>query len=138
MKMSLLLRFATLIIIAVAGFALPVTCIQNGSATAIDIPVVSRFQPIHDEYAHRVQEQTAAIEQVDDMHPFECGRNAPRLADQPAIFETQPFVPGYLDSVLVFDEGRPVDIEPPSVAVLAGDWTDAPNPPPPRLVYRSL
>lgn len=139
--MSLILRLTTLFIIAAAGFALPMTCAQNGAAaagrTAIEIPVSPHLESPARALADHAAQQTSAHELAEralESFPFDCGKTAPRVTDHPANFDTQPFVPGYLTSDLLLTEDRadtfalPVPLRP--VESRAGP----PDAPPPKSI----
>lgn len=111
--MSLVVRLLTLLTIAAAGFALPMTCAQSGSASAaepvsIEIPMARQVSPHDQPVALLADEQQTAhslTERLLDKLPFDCGDKAtPRANEHPATFDIQPFVPGYLVSNVPLDE----------------------------------
>lgn len=141
--MTLVVRLLTLLTIAAAGFALPMTCAQNGSAAAaeavaIEIPAPQQLEtPAHGPtHLTGEQQQTvhALTERVRDTLPFDCGKTAPRVTDQPAVFDTQPYVPGYLGSSLLLDEDRSDSFALPPALIPVESRAGPPDAPPPKPI----
>jgi hypothetical protein len=138
--MSTLVRFFTLLTIAAAGFALPMTCAQSTSATdsvAIEIPA---FQAI-DSSGEAPAESTGAdiapslIQHLLDTLPLDCGDSAtPLAAEQPAIFDTQPYVPGYLVSTIQMVEDTSDFVAPPPPLIPIASRAGPPDAPPPKSI----
>src|SRR4249919_2703210 len=100
--MAFIVRLFTLLTIAAAGFAMPMTCAQIGSASAadsvaIEIPAAQQLED-HDAPVPSLTETSNAMhslaERILERDPLDCGgKSTPRATDQPALFDTQPFVP---------------------------------------------
>lgn len=138
--MSTLVRFFTLLTIAAAGFALPMTCAQTTSATdsvAIEIPA---FQVI-DTSVEAPAESTGAnvdpslIQHLLDTIPLDCGDGpTPRVAEQPATFDTQPYVPGYLVSTIQMVEDTSDFVAPLPELIPIESRAGPPDAPPPKSI----
>ena len=140
--MTLVVRLLTLLTIAAAGFALPMTCAQNGSTAgaepvAIEIPASQQQEIPALDRIHLTSEQQAAhtlTDRVLDKLPFDCGKSAPRVTDHPAIFDTQPYVPGYLGSTLLLDEDRSDSFALPPTLIPIESRAGPPDAPPPKPI----
>lgn len=96
--MTAVVRLLTLLTIAAAGFAMPMTCAQPAAAAQPHIAVEQTLPPLTEsQVAASTRDTGNLLDRAIDSVPFDCG-NAPaqRTADHPATFDTQPFVPGYL------------------------------------------
>lgn len=140
--MTLVLRLVTLITIATAGFALPMTCAQGEvtAATQIAPLALTAIQP-SDPAATATEHLTEqahtthpAMERLLDTAPGDCGDNASRVVEHPATFDTQPFTPGYLGVAPVLRGERPAAIELPSEPIPIGNDTGPPEAPPPKSI----
>lgn len=136
--MTLVVRLLTLLTIAAAGFAMPMTCAQTGSAhraetAMIDIPAVRPLSG-HDAgtviHAEAAQALTARLlERV----PLDCRDKAiPRASDQLMVFDTQPFVPGYLGMSRLLGEHRGTAIALPPLLIPIDTRAGPPDAPPPE------
>jgi hypothetical protein len=140
--MTILVRLLTLLTIAAAGFALPMTCAQGGPASAadpvsIEIPAAQQLAAAPASSAHLSEAQKTVVSLADrvlDQTPFDCGKTAPRVTDHPATFDTQPFVPGYLGSTLLFDKDRAHSIAPPAELIPIESRAGPPDGPPPKSI----
>ena len=139
--MSTLVRFLTLLTIAAAGFALPLTCAQSTSAAdpvTIEIP---SFQVIDSSAEAPPSDETGAavtpslIQHLLDSIPLDCGDGAtPRAAEQPATFDTQPYVPGYLVSTIPMVEESADFVAPPPKLIPIESRAGPPDAPPPKSI----
>jgi hypothetical protein len=140
--MTLVVRLLTLLTIAAAGFAMPMTCAQSGGASAadavaIEIPASRQLDPVP-----VVDGTTAALQHVEhnladrllDKLPFDCGETTPQVTDHPATFDTQPFVPGYLVSAILLDEDRPDTFALPPALIPIDSRAGPPDAPPPKSI----
>lgn len=140
--MTIFVRLLTLLTIAAAGFALPMTCAQGGAAStaqpiAIEIPAAQQLDAAPAASAHLgdAQKAVAALAQhVLDQAPFDCGKTAPQVTDHPATFDTQPFVPGYLGSTLFFSDDRAHTFAPPAELTPIESRAGPPDAPPPKSI----
>lgn len=140
--MTLVVRLLTLLTIAAAGFAMPMTCAQGGIAgaaapVAIEIPVAQQLEAPSTDPAHVSAAQRAIATLADralDQAPFDCGKTAPRVTDHPATFDTQPFVPGYLEAPLVLDQERSNTFALPAELVPVESRAGPPDAPPPKSI----
>lgn len=138
--MTLVFRLLTLLTIAAAGFAMPLSCAQSGSAFAavpvtIQIPAAQQLDapPVDSAQltdtrraAHALSERTIA------SLPADCGKTASQVADHPATFDTQPFVPGYLATILLLEEDRSASFVLPPALIPIESRAGPPDAPPPR------
>ena len=138
--MSFVLRIMTLLIIAAAGFALPMTCAQSAVAAPVEAPVIapSPVQPLappdgermhapHDQRAERMM-----LGHSPERLPFDCGETAPRATDHSATIDTQPYVAGYLDAAPRQDEAHSEQFGLPVTLIPIDQRAGPPDPPPPR------
>ncbi len=139
--MSTLLRLFTLFTIAAAGFALPMTCAQGSSAAAPVTPEIAAVQQIDPVVGHQAETTgndlapKSITQHLFDTLPLDCGDGAtPRVAEQPALFDTQPFVPGYLVSSLRLGEEAPDFVAPPPAMIPSESRAGPPDPPPPQSI----
>jgi hypothetical protein len=140
--MTFVVRLLTLLTIAAAGFALPMTCAQSGSTSAaapvvIEIPAPQQLETPPLDPTHLTAEQQTThtfTERMLDTLPFDCGKSAPRVTDHPAVFDTQPFVPGYLGSTLLLDEDRSNSFALPPALIPVESRAGPPDAPPPKSI----
>ncbi len=138
--MSTLLRLFTLITIAAAGFALPMTCAQTpiaAAAATIDIPATQQIDAPADVPSDPVGAQAARslVQHLLDTLPLDCGDSStPRVAEHPATFDTQPFVPGYLVSTIQLDEESSDFYAPPPALNPIDSRAGPPDAPPPKSI----
>jgi len=140
--MTLVVRLLTLLTIAAAGFALPITCAQGGVTTSaepisIEIPAAQQLKsaPVASTHLSEAQKTVASLaDRVLDQAPFDCGKTAPRVTDHPATFDTQPFVPGYLGATLLFDDDRAHSFAPPAELIPIESRAGPPDAPPPKPI----
>ena len=138
--MSTLVRFFTLLTIAAAGFALPMTCAQSTSASdsvSIERPAVQQVDsavevPPDSTVEHAPQ---SFVRHLLETIPLDCGDEpAPRASEQPATFATQPFAPGYLVSTIQLTE-ESSDFEAPSPELIPFESrAGPPDAPPPKSI----
>jgi hypothetical protein len=139
--MSLVVRLFTLLTIATAGFALPMTCAQNGAASepaSIEIPADQQLSP-HDALTAPLtderQDAHSLTERLLDKLPFDCGDKAtPHATEHPATFDTEPFVPGYLVSNVLLDEQRDENFALPPPLIPVDSRAGPPDAPPPKSI----
>ena len=138
--MSTLVRFFTLLTIAAAGFALPMTCAQTTSATdsvAIEIPASQEIDSSVDAPAESpgATVDPSLIQHLLGTIPLDCGDGAtPRVAEQPATFDTQPYVPGYLVSTIRLVEESSDFVVPPPELIPIESRAGPPDAPPPKSI----
>jgi hypothetical protein len=138
--MSIVIRFLTLLTIAAAGFALPMSCAQGASAVDV-VPVTQPTFQVLDAHLDVPVELTdtdaapSLAKQVRDLLPFDCG-DAPtsRASEQPATFATQPFVPGYLVATIQLDEETTHIVVPPLPPSPVDSRAGPPDAPPPQSI----
>lgn len=134
--MSTVVRLFTLITIAAAGFALPMNCAQNAFAAepvAIEIPAHPQIEsPGHATAGDTAQTLT---HRLFDKLPLDCGDNAsPTVSEHPATFDTQPFVPGYLESTFQLAEESSDIFAPPPAMNPFESRAGPPDAPPPKSI----
>jgi hypothetical protein len=138
--MSTLVRLLTLLTIAAAGFALPLNCAQDASAAApvaIEIPALQQIEPGAETPTVLTGEHAARsiAQQLFDTIPFDCGDGpTSRASEHPAIFDTQPFVPGYLVSSIQLDEESADNYALPPVLIPIDSRAGPPDAPPPKFI----
>jgi hypothetical protein len=140
--MTIFVRLLTLVTIAAAGFALPMTCAQGGAAAvaapvSIEIPAAQQLDaPLADStHIHAAQQTIAALaHRALDQAPFDCGKTAPRVTDHSATFDTQPFAPGYLGATLIFDDDRAQSFATPAKLIPIESRAGPPDAPPPKSI----
>ncbi|TXG81316.1 MAG: hypothetical protein E6R14_08005 [Thermomicrobiales bacterium] len=136
----MIFRFFTLLTIAAAGFALPMTCAQGASATdsvTIDIPAYQVLDSSTKTPATPAGADVdpSLVQQLLETLPLDCGDGAtPRAAEQPATFDTQPFVPGYLVSPSLLTEESADFFAPPPVLIHFDSHAGPPEAPPPKSI----
>lgn len=134
--MSILLRFFTLITIAAAGFALPMSCAQTSAAApvTVDIPAVQHIDVATPEPPLDHIGATLA-QHLSETLPLDCGDGAtPSASEHPATFDTQPFVPGYLVSTIQLDEETTDFFAPPPALIQIDSRAGPPDAPPPKSI----
>lgn len=138
--MSIFVRFFTLLTIAAAGFALPLSCAQSTSASdfvTIEVPAIQQIDsavelPDDSTGADTVR---ALTEHLFDSLPLDCGDSSTApAAEQPATFDTQPYVPGYLTATIGLDEESPGFVALPSVLIPIESRAGPPDGPPPKSI----
>ncbi|HET9661532.1 MAG TPA: hypothetical protein VFP05_14450 [Thermomicrobiales bacterium] len=140
--MTLVVRLLTLLTIAAAGFALPITCAQGGvtaaaEPVAIEIPAVQQLATSPADLTHMNEAQKTVATLADralDQGPFDCGQTAPIVTDHSAVFDTQPFVPGYLGTAFLLDEDQSDTFAPPAELVPVESRAGPPDAPPPKPI----
>jgi hypothetical protein len=140
--MTIFVRLLTLVTIAAAGFALPMTCAQGGAAAvaapvSIEIPAAQQLEaPLADStHIDAAQKTIAALaHRALDQAPFDCGKTAPRVTDHSATFDTQPFTPGYLGATLIFDDDRAQSFATPAKLIPIESRAGPPDAPPPKSI----
>ena len=140
--MPLVVRLITLVIIAAAGFALPMTCAQGRTAAAakpiaIEIPASQSLDPPALALSARTAQHVATHSlagRTFDAAPLDCGKTAPRVSDHSATFDTQPFAPGYLTTDLLPAEDRADAFAPPTTLIPLESRAGPPDAPPPRSI----
>ncbi len=138
--MSIVVRFFTLLTIAAAGFALPISCAQGTSAgdfVTIEVPATQRIDSATDVPVDATAPDTvrALTEHLFDSLPLDCGDGStPRAGEQPATFGTQPFVPGYLVSTIQLDEESTDFFAPPPALIPIESRAGPPDAPPPKSI----
>lgn len=140
--MTLVARLLTLLTIAAAGFALPITCVQGDAAAApepvaIEIPAAQQLDapqtdPNHVSEAR--QEVATLAHRALDRAPFDCGETVPRVTDHSGTFDAQPFVPGYLGSTFLLDEDQSDSFAPPVQLIPFESRAGPPDAPPPKSI----
>ena len=137
--MSTVLRLFTLLTIAAASFALPMTCAQGTSAAApmtLEISAISQIDALGDNLADMSVHDPAArsiTRHLFDTLPLDCGDGAtPRVTEQPATFDTQPAVSGYLVFNLRLVEESSELVAPLPALSLAESRAGPPDLPPPK------
>ena len=139
--MTTLVRLFTLFTIAAASFALPMTCAQGSSAAApvtLESSAVQQIDFVEDHPVERTGSETAArsiTQHLFDTLPLDCGDGAtPRVAEHPATFDTQPFVPGYLVTSIRLSEESAEVVAPPPAMIPSESRAGPPDPPPPQSI----
>lgn len=138
--MSTLVRLFTLLTIAAAGFALPMSCALSSAATApiaIDIPAPSFFDVQIEADDSRTLEPspTSLVQHLFDTLPLDCDENAtPRVTENSAVFDTQPSVPGYLVSTLLLEDQVAEPSAPPPALAPLDSRAGPPDGPPPKSI----
>jgi hypothetical protein len=139
--MTIFVRLLTLLTIAAAGFAMPLTCAQGSAASASDAPSIEipaaqqlDHQTIDHLSAAFEQQSSSVPDRVLNGLPFDCGEAAPQVDDHSATFDTQPFVPGYLESTFQLDEDRPAEFALPPVLIPIESRAGPPDAPPPKSI----
>lgn len=138
--MSTIIRFFTLLTIAAAGFALPLNCAQGVSAAdpvSITIPAVQQLDVANDTQGDPSGADTSQslAQQFLDGFPLDCGESAtPRAAEQPATFDTQPYVPGYMVSTIQLTEQSTDYYVPPPALIPIESRAGPPDAPPPKSI----
>jgi len=140
--MTLVVRLLTLLTIAAAGFAMPMTCAQGETTAAahpvaIEIPAAQQLESPHTDPTNVSEAQQAIASLADrvlDQAPFDCGKTASSVTDHPATFDTQPFVPGYLGSTFLLDEDRCDTFAPPAELIPVESRAGPPDAPPPKSI----
>ncbi len=138
--MSTLVRLLTLLTIAAAGFALPMTCAQAASAAdpvAIEIPAAPQANSFAELPAESIGEDSASslMQRLFEGTPLDCDNSPSSTAtDQPVTFDTQPFVPGYLVSNFQLGEESSDSFAPPPVLIPIESRAGPPDAPPPKSI----
>ncbi len=138
--MSTLVRFFTLLTIAAAGFALPMTCAQSTSAidsVTIEIPALQIIDSSVElpSVAVGAEVDPTLIQHLLDTLPLDCGDGStPRAVEQPATFDTQPYVPGYLVSTIQMVEETSDFVAPPPKLIPIESRAGPPDAPPPKSI----
>lgn len=141
--MAFIVRLFTLLTIAAAGFAMPMTCAQSGSASAaspVSIEITSSQQlgsaDASSAGSPDVQERAQSLAtRLFEHTPLDCGgKSTPRATDHPAFFDTQPFVPGYLSGTIQLEQQRSTVSAHPAALLPVESRAGPPDGPPPRLI----
>lgn len=138
--MSTLIRFFTLLTIAAAGFALPMTCAQSTSAAesaTVEIPAILHIDSSSETPATVTGADMAQslTKHLVDALPLDCGDGpTPRASEQPATVDTQPFVPGYLVSTIQLAEESSDFFAPPPALISIESRAGPPDAPPPKSI----
>jgi hypothetical protein len=140
--MTLVVRLLTLLTIAGAGFAMPMMCAQGGAVAAatpvaIESPAAQQLEtpPADISHLNEAQEAVAALAgRVHDQAPFDCGKTRPVVTDHSAVFDTLPFVPGYLGATLPLDEDQPGSFAAPPWLIPIESRAGPPDAPPPKSI----
>ena len=139
--MTIFVRLLTLLTIAAAGFALPLTCAQGSAASASDVPFIEipAAQQLDNQFIDHLpavfeHHAQSVSDRLLDGVPFDCGQTAPQVDDHSATFDTQPFVPGYLESTFQLREDRPAEFALPPVLTPIESRAGPPDAPPPKSI----
>ena len=138
--MSIIVRFLTLLTIAAAGFALPISCAQGTSATdfvVLERPAIHQVDSVVETPDDLTGAETARdlTQDLFDALPLDCGDGStPRAVEQPATFDTQPFVPGYLVSTIQLDEASSDYYAPTPALIPIESRAGPPDAPPPKSI----
>ena len=75
------------------------------------------------------------VQHLFDKLPLDCGDSAtPRVTDNPAVFDTQPFVPGYLVSTIPLEDQQAETFAPSPALDSLDSRAGPPDGPPPKSI----
>ncbi|MCA9858572.1 MAG: hypothetical protein KC438_02575 [Thermomicrobiales bacterium] len=140
--MSTVIRLITLLTIAAAGFAMPMSCAQTPVAaanTVVEIPYAPSLETRTDTdtgaLPTEAQTTESLTQQLLDRLPLDCGDEVtPSASEHLGTVDTQPFVPGFLVSTTEVSDADRADIAPPPVLAPVESRAGPPDAPPPKSI----
>lgn len=138
--MATVVRLITLLTIAAAGFAMPMSCAQIPVAaanTVVEVPHAPSLDAHADTSALSTDDRPveSLTRHLFDKLPLDCGDGVtPGASEHLATVDTQPFVPGFLVSTIELRAAEPADIAPLPVLVPIESRAGPPDAPPPKSI----